>query len=158
MSSVDSLRHLITRFFGVLVSRPLTPQQQDWVNEHLGPAEAELFWQQSVADQAHAHAVARRTEAVLGENRKALAAALLHDVGKRHSAAGPIGRSLATVLDFVHVPMPEDWRRYREHGKLGAQDLSDIGADVTSIAFARGQRDEAVDQQVWDALVSADNA
>lgn len=117
-----------------------------------------MFWQQNVADQAHACAVARRVHEQLGEDRSAIAAALLHDIGKRHSAAGPIGRSLATVLDTVGAPMPEDWRRYRDHGELGAADLRVVGADATSIAFARGKRDETVDPRVWEVLMAADNA
>ena len=111
-------------------------------------------------DQRHAYDVAQRVHSELGENGPAIKAALLHDVGKRHSDVGPIGRSLATVFDALRLPLPADWRRYRDHGELGAADLELIGADDLCVAFARGRFDPATaaDQSTWDALVAADNA
>ena len=111
-------------------------------------------------DQRHSYEVARRTEAVLGTDSAALTAALLHDVGKRHSRAGAIGRSLATLLDALRLPLPEDWRRYRDHERIGATELAEHGADPLTVAFAAGRRPQPaeVEGHVWEALVAADNA
>ena len=153
-------RHLVTRFFGVLRDRPLSPLEQVSVAESLTVDEAKLFWEQHPIDQRHAYSVAARVAGALGDHREAVAAALLHDVGKRHSSAGPIGRSLATVGDLAGIPLPEDWRRYRKHDELGAADLERIGAGPLSIAFAAGQKmpvDE-IESDVWEVLQAADDA
>ena len=154
------MRHLVKRFFEVVTSCGLGPAEQAWVNRVLRPDLAELFWLQAPIDQRHAFEVAQRTAGTLGEDNSALTAALLHDVGKRHSRAGAIGRSLATMLDGLRVPLPQDWRRYREHERLGADDLAEYGADPLTIAFAAGRRPAAdeVDADVWNALIAADNA
>jgi hypothetical protein len=122
--------------------------------------EAKLFWEQHPIDQRHAYSVAGRVAGMLGDHQDAFAAALLHDVGKRHSSAGPIGRSLATVADLAGVPLPPDWSRYRKHDELGAADLENIGAGPLSIAFAAGRKlpGDEIDAVVWDALRAADDA
>lgn len=160
MSLLQTSRHLIVRFFGVLISRPLSPVDQEWVSSLLSRDEADLFWDQHSIDQRHAFMVARRVEEELGEDRVALVAALLHDVGKRHSDAGPLGRSLATVLDALRLPLPADWQRYRDHGELGAVDLEHIGSTPLAVAFARGivPGDESLDRATWDLLMAADDA
>lgn len=154
------MRHLTKRFFEVVTSRRLGPAEQAWVSRVLPPDLAELYWLQAPADQRHAYQVARRTEGTLGDDNAALTAALLHDVGKRHSRAGAIGRSLATILDFLRLPLPADWRRYRDHERLGAADLAAHGADPLTVAFAAGRRPGAdeVEARVWNALIAADNA
>ena len=159
MSLLQTVRHLVSRFFGVLLSRPLGPRDQDWANSFLRPEEAALFWEQAAVDQRHAYEVARRVERDLGDASGAIAAALLHDVGKRHSDLGPIRRSIATILDGLHLPMPADWRRYRDHGELGAVDLEQIGADVLTVGFARGRVDPelTVEQSTWEVLMAADD-
>jgi putative nucleotidyltransferase with HDIG domain len=154
------MRHLIRRFFGALLSRRLGPEEQAWVNRILRADLARLFWQQAAIDQRHAYEVARRTEQALGPDISALTAALLHDVGKRHSRAGVIGRSLATITDTLRLPLTADWRRYRDHEQLGAKELAERGADPLAVAFAAGLRPPAdeVETEVWEALISADNA
>ncbi|MCP4308132.1 MAG: hypothetical protein GY926_26755 [bacterium] len=160
MTVLRHVRHLVSRFFGVITSQRLGPGAQDEVNAILAPDAAKLFWEQASIDQRHSFDVAQRVRDSLGEDRAALQAALLHDVGKRHSSLGPVTRSLATVLDAAHLPMPAQWRRYRGHGPLGAADLAAIGADPLTVAFARGSvvSTEAIDQVAWDALLAADNA
>ncbi len=160
MSPFRQIRHLASRFLGVVTSDSLGPTAQDEVNNILEPATAALFWEQDSVDQRHAYEVARRVRDALGDDRPALEAALLHDVGKRHSDLGPVSRSLATILDVVHMPMPSGWRLYRQHGALGAMDLEAIGAGPIAIAFARGETvpDDRIDGVVWSALVAADDA
>jgi hypothetical protein len=67
---------------------------------------------------------------------------------------------LATVLDAVRLPLPADWRRYRNHGELGAVDLERIGGSPLAVAFARGVvlGDEPFDRATWDLLMAADDA
>ena len=160
MTPVRTAVHLVTRFLGVLRSKPLGPEAQAEVSDWLHDAAAALFWEQDSIDQRHAYEVAQRVRTSTNHNQAAVTAALLHDVGKRHSNAGPLGRSLATILDSLHLPLPADWRRYRDHEALGAADLQRLGADSLAIAFARGRREEAesIDADIWQALVDADNA
>ncbi len=150
--------HLVTRFFGVLISRPLGPRAQDDVNRRLRPAEAALFWQQQPIDQRHAYGVAARVAERLDGDTDAVAAALLHDIGKRDSNMGALTRTAATVLGVLHLPMPERWRRYRNHGELGAADLERIGASPLAVAFARGVKGAGLDATVWETLLTADGA
>ncbi len=160
MNPVQNVKHLVTRFFGALTSSLLGPVAQAEISEVLPRDQAALFWEQDQIDQRHAYEVAVRVRQSIGDDPAAFVAALLHDVGKRHSNAGPIGRSLATVLDSVRLPLPADWRRYRDHGVIGAADLQEVGADGLAVAFAKGDRDgdDSIDADVWAALVEADNA
>ncbi len=152
--------HLMTRFFGVLAGTRLGPIAQDEVNSVLDGEAAALFWDQNPIDQRHAYEVAQRVRKDYGDDQTVIVAALLHDVGKRHTDAGVIGRSIATVLDVAKLPMAANWRRYRNHGPLGAADLEAIGASTLAVAFARGEQvgEERVDQRAWEALVAADDA
>ncbi len=142
------------------MTTPLGPTEQDLVNNSLTAEQSRLFWEQDPIDQRHAFDVFHRVGESLGDDARAAAAALLHDIGKRHSDVGAIGRSLATVLDTIRLPLPEDWRRYRDHEALGAADLEKVGADELTVAFARSRagRPQSVDPVVWDALVAADDA
>lgn len=142
----------------MLANQPLTPAEQDQVSEALNTAESSLFWTQDPIDQRHALEVALQVRVRLGADRGAFAAALLHDVGKRHCHIGPLGRSFATVFDALRLPMSQGWRNYRDHGPLGAADLAAIGASSLSIAFANGEIEPGIDPEVWNVLVAADDA
>lgn len=117
-----------------------------------------VFWEQQSIDQRHAYEVAARVAKGLGEGHPAVAAALLHDVGKRHSRLGPVERSLATVTALVHLPMPQRWKTYQDHGEVGAVDLEAIGASPLAVAFARGKPTAGLDAEVWRLLEAADDA
>jgi hypothetical protein len=147
--------HLATRFLGVLLSRPLGPGRQDDVARILTPAEADLFFRQQAMDQRHGYLVAQRVKASLPGNRDAIAAALLHDVGKATSKLGPVARSVATILATVRIPLASRWRAYRDHGTIGAAELQAAGARPLAVGFAAGQ--PTGDSRVWQALVEADN-
>lgn len=160
MSPSRYARHLVVRFFQVWRARPLLPSEQDEVSAALRREEASLFWRQDAADQRHALEVSRRVRAVLGDDHDAVAAALLHDVGKTESELGPVSRSLATLLALLRLPLPARWRAYREHGPRGAVMLEQVGACRLAIDFARyGEvaRPDSVDQARWQVLVDADN-
>ena len=151
--------HLARRFFGFVTAAPLGPADQAFVARHLGPGWSSLFWGQQFQDQRHAVEVARRVQAVLPGDESATRAALLHDVGKRHSALGAWGRSLATALDGFGLPRSTRMRAYRLHGPLGGEDLEAAGSGDLEIAFARhhaGSMPPEVDPGRWRALLEAD--
>lgn len=122
--------------------------------------EAVLFWRQHPADQRHALEVARRAWQLRPGSRLLARAGLLHDIGKSDVNLGAIGRSLATVLDALHVPLPDRMARYRAHGELGAVTLEAAGVEDLIVAFARVHPDPApagFDQADWAALLEADH-
>jgi hypothetical protein len=155
MTSFRHVWHLATRFFGVLLSKPLGPVQQNDISRILTPAEAALFFRQQAIDQRHAYLVAHRVKTSLPGNSDAIAAALLHDVGKAASRLGPISRSLATIFAMVRIPVPAHWRAYLDHGTIGAVELEAAGARPLAVGFAAGRR--SGDSGVWRALMAADN-
>ncbi len=88
-----------------------------------------------------------------------VAAALLHDVGKRESGLGVLGRALATVSGaLVGADMAGIWterdgfvRRvglYLRHAEIGEQMLTVIGARPTVAGWAGAHHDP----QRWEAL------
>jgi putative nucleotidyltransferase with HDIG domain len=158
---VGRLGHLIRRFFGFLRARPPRPGEQALLHEVLSNAEAVLYWDQQYQDQRHALEVAGRVTTATADDSVVLRAALLHDVGKRHSRLGAVSRSLATVLAAADLPMPTRFSAYRAHGALGADELAAIGCEPLVVEFARrhpGPAPEGVDRGLWKALLDADNA
>jgi hypothetical protein len=159
VSAPGAPAHLVRRFFGSLRARRPGPADQAWIAGLLAGPEASLFWAQPPVDQRHGLEVARRA-AGADAPRVVVAAALLHDVGKRHSATGTPARSLASVAALLHLPVRGRWQAYLDHGRLGALDLDAAGADPLIVAFARHhhlERPPAVPQEAWDTLSLADD-
>lgn len=147
------------RFFGFVRARPLSPAEQQTVAGHLMAAERPLFWAQTPADQRHAYDTMRRA-AQHAEDRLVLRAALLHDVGKGLVELGGVGRSVATVLDALRVPLRGRYAAYRNHGPLGADLLATAGAEPLAIDFARRHPDPdpgGNDPALWRILLEADH-
>ncbi len=168
--------HLIRRFFGSL--RPGGPSraEQRWAEAQLLPVEAALWRDLPAADRRHSAAVARRVEEMLGPDatRPVLAAALLHDVGKKVSGLGTPGRVVATLAAFTVVRRPADverWSRasgvrwfigtYLRHPELGARLLEGAGSDPLTVTWTREHHRPAerctLDARVADALRLADD-
>lgn len=147
--------HLPRRFFGYVTSQPLSPDEVDDVRSQLSPELFDLFMTMNDADQRHAVEVATRTnDPTLTE------AALLHDVGKSVSGIGAIGRSCATVLGALSVPVSGSWELYLRHGEVGAEMLEMAGAAPLTVAFARfhpGPTPPGVSEKAWLALEAADD-
>ncbi|OFW66741.1 MAG: hypothetical protein A2Z12_09030 [Actinobacteria bacterium RBG_16_68_21] len=125
----------------------------------LSVPELRLFWLQPVADQHHAVAVAARVAAV-SEDPLLVRAALLHDVGKRHSRTGTAARTVASVLAILHLPRNGKLRTYLEHGRLGGADLEAAGSPPIVVAFAEhhhGPRPQDVPAEAWALLCAADD-
>lgn len=160
-ANLRDLPHLARRFFGVLRAAPLRPGEQARIAGWLHPSEAKLFWDQAPADQRHAFDVAMTVATARPGDAELVKAALLHDVGKRHVRLGAFGRSLATLMEMARLPLPARYRRYREHGALGAEDLVGIGLSGIIVEFARrhpGPAPHGVEPSRWQALLAADNA
>jgi putative nucleotidyltransferase with HDIG domain len=157
---LGSWSHLIGRFFKVLAAGPLTDEEcrdvESWLDRE---EEADIYRQQSVADQRHGLEAARRVAAVRGDRRDLVRAALLHDVGKRWSNLGVIERSLASLFTKLRLPVRGSWRRYLDHGPLGAEELSRVGSETLVVDFARhhhGLRPMTIPPDEWDLLKSVD--
>lgn len=152
--------HLAARFVDVATARPLDPVEQAWVDARLSPAEQPLFAAQPTADRRHGLEAGRAAEAA-GAGPEVVVAAILHDVGKRHSRLGLIGRSVASVAIRLRIPL---WRRariYRDHGILGAVELERAGSAPITVEFARhhhGLRPPGFPPGTWDLLDAADRA
>ncbi|MBT8198702.1 MAG: hypothetical protein KJP12_05435 [Acidimicrobiia bacterium] len=151
--------HLVRRFFGFLRARPLRPGEQLWVTNAVDEPLRSLFFDQSPQDQRHALSVAREAQR-LGGGDEVIVAALVHDVGKRHADLGAVGRSLATILQIMRLPMRGRYLRYRSHGSLGADDLRTASAPGLAISFAELHPQPApddVDSGDWEILLAADH-
>lgn len=156
LSRSSLLMHLIRRFFGFLLARPLTPSEQRVVHDALAPGLSRLFFAQRCEDQRHAFTVYQR----VGSSSDLAQAALLHDVGKTDSDLGALERSLATVWDRFGRPTSGRWQSYLAHGSSGACMLKDLGADNLAISFAQhhpGPCPEGIDPSSWRRLENADN-
>ncbi|MGI9609585.1 MAG: hypothetical protein ACR2NL_04745 [Acidimicrobiia bacterium] len=149
--------HLMRRAIGSIRPRPLSPRGEAEVAGLLDDRLAALFWEQPVMDQRHAIDAARLVLARRPGARDLAAAALLHDVGKRHARLGVFGRVVATLLGLVRIPAPGRLGIYLDHARLGAEDLA--GADELVVAYARhqdGDRPAAIPVDSWALLKEAD--
>lgn len=152
-------RHLVLRFFGHYRARPLSPDEQLYVHDHLSAPCAELFWKQSVPDQRHAIIVAGRVEGTFPGDAPMIEAALLHDIGKWRPNPGAISRSIATILELLHLPMTKRMRAYRDHGPRGAVELEQARCGELAVEFARlhpAPPPEGMDEHRWEVLMEAD--
>jgi putative nucleotidyltransferase with HDIG domain len=156
---VRYLGHLARRFFGSLRARRPGPSDQAYVAGHLSEAERDIFWTQPVPDLAHAIRGARRADPE-GDRPDLARAALLHDIGKRHASLGSVGRSVATVMSWMPLPMPSKMSTYLDHAALGAAELERLNCEQLVVAFARHHHGECpigIDPDDWTALVGADD-
>lgn len=151
--------HLASRFLGVAGARPLKAEERLQASTWLRPEEEESFFAQSTADQRHALESALSVESSLPGRVDLTRAALLHDIGKRHSRLGLIGRSLASLWSKLGGQGRGRWALYLDHGRLGAEELAGSGAEQVVVDFARshhGSRPASISQADWEVLVGAD--
>lgn len=142
------------------MARPLSPAEQDEVDRWLRPEEVSLFWSQQPADQRHALATARRLAVSHPEDTELIRAGLLHDVGKTEVRISAFGRTWATLGDLAGLPLPDRYRKYRNHGEIGGRALAEVGAEPLVVAFATlhpyGPPD-GVSAGRWQLLLDADD-
>jgi putative nucleotidyltransferase with HDIG domain len=129
------------------------------VSGWLTPETGAVFFAQGDADQRHGYHAALSVVAAGVADRDVIVAALLHDVGKRHARLGIVGRSLASVLILLRLPLGERLAAYRDHGMVGARELAGVGAPALAIDFAmhhHGSRPPTIKPETWELLVQAD--
>lgn len=152
--------HLIGRFFEVVRAGALTEDERREVAMWLdNEGERAIYFEQSVADQRHGLESARMIVAARPDRRDLVRAGLLHDTGKRHSNLGVFGRSLASLLAKLRLPVRGSWRRYLDHGPLGAEDLARLGAESLVTEFARHhhrRRPSVISVDDWELLQRVD--
>ena len=126
--------------------------------------EEALFFGQPAIDQRHGFQSATEVAAQVPERRDLVRAALLHDLGKRHSRLNVFGRSVVSALAKVGLKrlVARKGGRgdlYLRHGELAADELSDLDAEPLVVAFARSHhfaRPPEIESGAWEVLVSAD--
>lgn len=147
------------RFFEFARARPLGEPEIAQIRSWLDPEGAKVFFAQDHRDQAHGYQAATLMAEGGDVSRDGILAALLHDVGKRHSRLGLWGRTVASTLIRLHLPLTRRMRQYRDHGPLGAEDLKGLGFPDLVVDFAHhhhGPRPDSIDRVLWDHLQAAD--
>ena len=120
-----------------------------------------MYWDQGRADQRHGLAAARMVRTSRPDRTDLIRAALLHDVGKRSARLGPVGRTLATILDRLGIAGTVRFDLYLDHGGIAARELARAGAEPLVVAFTRHhhrERPEEISHEDWDLLQAADRA
>lgn len=155
------LRNRVPRFFESL--RPGAPASTDldWANSWLNDRERSLFSRMSNPDQRHAIRVTRRVDDAycLDDPPKsvALAASLLHDIGKVECGLGTYGRVIAALCEAVGGrDMAELWQQksgftrrvglYLRYTEIGVDLLSLAGSDDLVTAWSR---EHHLDESEW---------
>lgn len=154
-----SFGHLAARFFDYLRTAPLAAEDRQTVASILTGAEANIFFEQSQKDQAHGFAAALVVLESEHSTNEKLRAALLHDVGKRNAGLGVLGRVTASVMIKMGLPLPTKFKLYRDHGPVGAADLTAAGSPPLVVEFARahhGPQPDTLGADDWALLQSAD--
>lgn len=158
--ALGSWWHLFRRFLEVATARRLSDAERASVESLLDThAEIELFFGQARADQRHTYRAAQKMRELAPGRRDLARAALLHDVGKQHAHLGITGRSLASALTKLGVKVPGRMTMYLEHGRLGAQDLTEAGCEKVVADFAfhhHDQRPDSISRSDWALLELAD--
>ena len=145
------LGHLARRFVGALSNMPPPAVDDAWAARFLGDGEARLWWQMQAQDRRHSIEVARRFVTLVDDApREAVAAALMHDVGKILSRLSVAERVAATIIGA----RTERFRLYHDHGRLGAVMLREAGASASTVALVEGT---STDTTFAEALRRADD-
>lgn len=170
---MSTAHHLVRRFFGSL--QPGGPPTRDlaWVESTLSPHELALWKRMSGPDRRHSAQVARDVQGRLAERATpALAAALLHDVGKIDAHLRTYGRVVATLtVKVVGRDEMLEWRRarglrrrlalYIDHPAIGGDLLELAGSDPLTIAWAREHHNRpdtwTVPSEISEVLDACDN-
>ena len=122
--------------------------------------EAPLYWSQQVADQRHGLETAHKLAEIKPDDLELIRAGLLHDVGKSVIRISAFGRTIATLLDLTGLPMSSRYRKYRDHGPIGAEVLAALGAEPLVVDFARqhpAPGPVGTDPARWEMLLAADD-
>ena len=150
--------HFVRRFFGSLFAGTVSSEELAWVEAQLTPEEWRLWQRMGRIDRVESVAVARRAAANLpaglDEDHPWLAAALLHDIGKRDSGFGTFRRSGAQLMGSLAgrsagvawMESSGQMRRvgiYLNHAAIGATAIAVAGGRPEVAAWAKVHHDEA---------------
>ncbi len=153
--------HLIQRFFGSVLARAVVTEDETWAAHYLNEPELALWRALGRTDKVESIDVARRfisnpvvADAQLSNNEELVAAALLHDIGKKDSQLGTSSRVLATVIGrFAGPKRSGRWvkcrglkRRigsYLHHAEIGADLIRASGGRDLVAAWAGVHHDPA---------------
>lgn len=142
----SSPTHLVRRWWRTVRAEPLSPAEQEWVRIQLLTSEWSLWSTMDWRDQRHSFQVARRFEEAMSGSiplaRSAIAAALLHDVGKAASRLSTYERVLVTLIGG----RTERWRAYLDHEAAGVDLCRRAGSDPQTLALLAGEGDERLQQ------------
>ncbi len=122
---------------------------------------AEVFFEQMTADQRHGYHAALSVISDGRDEGAVITAALMHDIGKRHARLGVIARSVTSIMMLFRLPLTRRMLLYKDHGRIGARELIRMGAPPLAIEFAlhhQGERPQTIESQLWEFLISADQA
>jgi HD domain len=149
-----SMSHLVGRFFGSLVAGNVAAVDLEWVQSILTDEEWRLWQRMGRIDRVESVQVARRAAEQLGDGDEAvwLAAALLHDVGKRDCGFGTFRRAGATLMgrlagrETTHAWMSSTGhvRRvglYMHHDEIGSVAIQVAGGRPEVSAWAKVHHD-----------------
>jgi hypothetical protein len=149
---VNRVGHLARRWWGALWAGAPRTEDDVWAHRWLTAGEQQVWRRLDDGDRHHALVVARRFAAAHPHATQAqMAAALLHDCGKREAGLGLWGRVAATVIG----PRTDRFRVYADHERVGAVMLEASGSDPVTVALVA--RAEGVDTHVRAMLDAADN-
>lgn len=156
MKGPSYLVHLSRRWWGTVRARPLEADEISWVRERLSEAEFALWITMDWRDQRHALLVAQRFEALRSaapaiavSEREAVAAALLHDVGKAESQLSTLERVVVTIVGG----RTERFRSYVDHESVGWELCRRAGSSSITLDLLAG----AGDPLLQDLLQRADD-
>jgi len=162
LSPVHRARRFATSLWWQVRGAPEpSPDDTVWAHAYLSGGEVRLFEAMAAIDRRHSVGVARSVERELSAvpggmaeaDRWMVVAGLTHDVGKASAHLGVLGRVLGTLLGLTTTARDQDssprsggavphgwWSRVRLYARypdVGAELMSDAGADTRVVAWAR---------------------
>ena len=137
-------RRLISRMFDAAAASDHEPREPAWVESVLSPAEFALWRSMTAIERTHSVRVARGVQrrlagSIHADDRRWLAVALLHDIGKTDTVESLHERAIAAVAGrVVGIDTARRWSearrgftrrvgRFLQHGHLGAMAIRKAG-------------------------------
>ena len=152
------------RQFLAAVRARVSDDEMAVLEQHLDPAQRDLFWEMSPIDQRHCLDVFNTLLRQGHSDPDLLRAALLHDVGKRgirlcHRVAGVLlGAFWPTLLEKLAVNRPQSWLYgfyiYQYHADLSAELAARSGCSPSVVELIRGHHAPSENEQakaLWNA-------
>jgi len=170
---MDSLLHLVRRFWTSLFDQSLDPVQEGRLLELLNEKEADLYQSQPNVDKLHSirGAVSVLDQISVDYDRDLVIAAALHDVGKAETGLNAIGRVVATILQTLltgkimrrwckQAGIRGKFGRYAFHSERGATLLREAGSSRIVVTWAENHHKTAgevsITEPVFKVLKKAD--